>query len=42
MSFAENLKNIRKKRNITQEQLADMLLVSRQAISKWESGGSQT
>ena len=42
MSFAENLKNIRKKRNITQEQLADMLLVSRQATSKWESGGSQT
>lgn len=38
MSFAENLKNIRKKRNITQEQLADMLSVSRQAISKWESG----
>lgn len=38
MSFAENLKNIRKKRNITQEQLADMLAVSRQAISKWESG----
>ena len=37
MSFAENLKNIRKKRNITQEQLADMLAVSRQAISKWES-----
>lgn len=39
MSFAENLKHIRKKRNITQEQLADMLSVSRQAISKWESGG---
>ncbi len=38
MSFAENLKYIRKKRNITQEQLADMLSVSRQAISKWESG----
>lgn len=38
MSFAENLKFIRKKRNITQEQLADMLSVSRQAISKWESG----
>lgn len=38
MSFAENLKHIRKKRNITQEQLADMLSVSRQAISKWESG----
>lgn len=38
MSFAENLKTIRKERNITQEQLAEMLSVSRQAISKWESG----
>jgi len=38
MSFAENLKNVRKKHNITQEQLADILSVSRQAISKWESG----
>lgn len=39
MSFADNLKTIRKKRNITQEQLADMLGVSRQAVSKWESEG---
>ena len=38
MSFADNLKDIRKKQNITQEQLAEMLSVSRQAISKWESG----
>jgi len=38
MGFAENLKHIRKKRNITQEQLADILSVSRQAVSKWESG----
>ena len=38
MSFADNLKYIRKKQNITQEQLADILSVSRQAISKWESG----
>ena len=39
MAFAENLKYIRKERNITQEQLAEILEVSRQAISKWESGG---
>lgn len=38
MGFAENLKRIRKKQNITQEQLAEILSVSRQAISKWESG----
>jgi len=38
MGFTENLKYIRKKRNITQEQLADILIVSRQAVSKWESG----
>lgn len=40
MSFAENLKAIRKQRNVTQEQLAEMLGVSRQAVSKWESGDS--
>ena len=38
MSFGENLKNIRKQRSITQEELAEALGVSRQAISKWESG----
>ncbi len=38
MGFAENLKEIRHKRNITQEQLAELLSVSRQTISKWESG----
>ena len=38
MSFAENLRTIRKERNISQEQLAEMLSVSRQAVSKWEQG----
>ena len=38
MGFAENLKEIRNKRNITQEQLAETLSISRQTISKWESG----
>lgn len=35
--FSENLKKIRKDNNLSQEQLADELSVSRQAISKWES-----
>ena len=35
--FSENLKRIRKEHNMSQEQLADELGVSRQAISKWES-----
>ena len=35
--FSKNLKKIRKENNLSQEQLADELGVSRQAISKWES-----
>ena len=42
MSFAENLKLIRKEKGITQEDLAEMLQVSRQAVSKWEAGVSHT
>ncbi|MCR4763422.1 MAG: helix-turn-helix domain-containing protein, partial [Lachnospiraceae bacterium] len=38
MNFAENLKAIRKEQGISQEELAEMLDVSRQAVSKWESG----
>ena len=38
MSFAENLKLIRKSRNLSQEDLAEILDVSRQAVSKWEQG----
>lgn len=40
MSFGENLQFLRKKNNITQEQLAEKLGVSRQSVSKWESDGS--
>ena len=40
MEFSEKLQKIRKEHNITQELLADKLNVSRQAVSKWESGTS--
>ena len=38
MTFAEKLKTLRKEKNISQEQLAEKIYVSRQAITKWESG----
>lgn len=38
MSFAENLKNLRKEKNLTQENLASEILVSRTLITKYESG----
>ena len=40
MKFNENLKYLRKQYGLTQEQLAEQLNVSRQAITKWESGQS--
>lgn len=38
MAFNENLQNLRKMKGMSQEQLAEQLEVSRQAVSKWESG----
>ncbi len=38
MLFSEKLKLLRKKNSLTQEELAEKLNVSRQAITKWESG----
>lgn len=40
MAFSENLQYIRSHAGITQEQLAEQLDVSRQSVSKWESGAS--
>ncbi len=37
-SFGENLKKIRRKNQLSQKDLAEMLGVSRQAVSKWELG----
>lgn len=38
MTFAEALRLARKERGLSQEDLAEMLGVSRQAVSKWELG----
>ena len=38
MGYHERLIELRKKNNYTQEELAGIIGVSRQAISKWESG----
>ena len=37
MKFADNLKRIRKSKNISQEELAERVGVSRQSVSKWET-----
>ena len=38
MIFSEKLQLIRKNKGLTQEELAERLSVSRQAVAKWESG----
>lgn len=38
MTFSSKLQKLRKDNNLSQEQLASELCVSRQAISKWELG----
>ncbi len=40
MKFSEKLTKLRKDNNLSQEALAEKLNMSRQAISKWESGNS--
>lgn len=40
MKFEEKLQKLRKEKGLSQESLGELLGVSRQAISKWESGGS--
>ena len=38
MNIGEQLKNLRQQNNYTQEQLADLMNVSYQTVSKWERG----
>lgn len=41
MAVYEILKTLREQHNLTQEQLAEQLLVTRQAVSRWETGETQ-
>lgn len=40
MTLSEKLQNLRKAAGLSQEQLAERLNVTRQAVSKWETGVS--
>ena len=37
MKFSDKLRMLRKEKNLSQEELANLLNVSRQSVSKWES-----
>ena len=41
MEIREILKRLREKRGLTQEQLAEKVMVTRQAVSRWETGETQ-
>lgn len=42
MDLGKKVASLRKKNNLTQESLAEKIGVTRQTISKWELGVSQT
>lgn len=41
MEIKDILKNLREKNQLTQEQLAERMMVTRQAVSRWETGETQ-
>ena len=40
MTFSEKISALRKQKGWSQEELAEKLMVTRQAVSKWENGTS--
>ena len=41
MEIKDILKDLREKNNLTQEQMAERVMVTRQAVSRWETGETQ-
>ena len=41
MEIKDILKNLREKNHLTQEQMAERMMVTRQAVSRWETGETQ-
>lgn len=41
MEVKEILKNLRERNNLTQDQMAERINVTRQAVSRWETGLTQ-
>lgn len=42
LKLSENIVNLRREKKITQEDLADFIGVTKAAVSKWETGVSQS
>ena len=42
MDTKDMILQLRTKSGLSQEELAEKVLVTRQAVSRWENGGSQT
>lgn len=42
LHFSDNIISLRRKKKITQEQLADFVGVTKASVSKWETGVSQS
>lgn len=41
MEIQDIIRKLREKNHLTQEQMADRLMISRQAVSRWENGETQ-
>ncbi|MBQ1351728.1 MAG: helix-turn-helix transcriptional regulator, partial [Oscillospiraceae bacterium] len=41
MEIRDILRSLREKHNLTQEQMAERVMVTRQAVSRWETGETQ-